>query len=121
MSQKSMFDRYYCIKTVCRSKTLEKMLRKELFSCVHNGVERHVICERFENAAKSNRERERERLGACLQRMVSIVPALVKSEDVNIMVQPFVSPILLRITVQHYLVPKKIVHNFIMMLLLFSG
>ena len=31
MYQKSMFDRYYCIKTFSRSKTLEKMFRKSLF------------------------------------------------------------------------------------------
>ena len=41
-----MFDSYYCIKTFCRSKTLEKML-----ACTHNGAERHVTCERFENTA----------------------------------------------------------------------
>ena len=57
MYQKIMFDRYYCMKTFCLSKTLEKMLRKYIVSCVYNGVERHVICERFENAdprAKTN-------------------------------------------------------------------
>ena len=31
MYQKSMFDRYYCIKTFSRSKTLEKMLQKVFF------------------------------------------------------------------------------------------
>ena len=51
MYQKSMFDHYYCIKTLCRSKTLEKMLWKFFFSCNYNGVERHVTCERFEKAA----------------------------------------------------------------------
>ena len=48
--QKSMFDRYYCIKTFFRSKTLEKLLQKVLFSCTYNGTEKHVSCERFENA-----------------------------------------------------------------------
>ena len=37
--------------TFCRSKTLEKMLLKVLFSCTHSGAEKHVTCERFENAA----------------------------------------------------------------------
>ena len=31
MYQKSMFDRYYCIKSFSRPKTLEKMHRKALF------------------------------------------------------------------------------------------
>ena len=31
MYQKSMFDRYYCIQTFCRSKTLEKLLRIYFF------------------------------------------------------------------------------------------
>ena len=51
MYQKSMFDRYYCIKTIFRSKTLEKLFRKVLFSCTYNGAEKHVNYERFENAA----------------------------------------------------------------------
>ena len=52
MYQKSMFDRYYCIKIIffC-SKTLEKLFQKVLFSCTYNGTEKHVTCERFENAA----------------------------------------------------------------------
>ena len=51
MYQKSMFDRYYCIKHIFRSKTLEKLLQKVLFTCTYNGAEKHVTCERFENAA----------------------------------------------------------------------
>ena len=51
MYQNCMFDRYYCIKTFCRSKTLEKLLGKVLFSCTYNGVEKHLTCKRFENAA----------------------------------------------------------------------
>ena len=51
MFQKSMFYRYYCIKTFffC-SKTLEKLLQKVLFTCTCNGAEKHVTYERFENA-----------------------------------------------------------------------
>ena len=45
VNQKNMFDRYYCMKTFCRSKTLEKMLRKVLFSCTYNGAEGHVTCD----------------------------------------------------------------------------
>ena len=51
MCQKSMTDRYYCIKHFFRSKTLEKMPQKVLFTCTYNGAETHVTCERFENAA----------------------------------------------------------------------
>ena len=51
MYQKSMFDRYYCIKTFFRSKTLEKLLQKVLFTCIYNGAEKHRTYERFENAA----------------------------------------------------------------------
>ena len=46
-----MFDRYYCIKHFFPSKTLEKLLQKVLFTCTYNGAEKHVTCERFENAA----------------------------------------------------------------------
>ena len=52
-----MFDRYYCIKTFFRSKTLEKLLQIVLFSSTYNGTEKRVTCERFENAvsrAKNN-------------------------------------------------------------------
>ena len=51
MYQKSIFDRYYCIKTFSRTKTLEKMPRKGLFRALYTGAKRHVTCERFENAA----------------------------------------------------------------------
>ena len=34
-------------KTVCQTKTLEKMLRKLLFSCTYTGAERRVTWERF--------------------------------------------------------------------------
>ena len=55
MYQKSMFDRYYCIKvkhkTFFRSKILEKLLQKIIFTCADNGVEKQITCERFENAA----------------------------------------------------------------------
>ena len=51
MYQKSMFDRYDCIKHFFRSKTLEKLLQKDLFTCTYNGVEKHVTYEHFENAA----------------------------------------------------------------------
>ena len=49
--QKSMFDRYYCTKHSFRSKTMEKLLQKALFICTYNDAEKHVTCERFENAA----------------------------------------------------------------------
>ena len=51
MYQKSMFDRFYCIITFFRSKTLEKLLQKFLFTCTYNAAEKHVTYERFENAA----------------------------------------------------------------------
>ena len=46
-----MFDRYYCIKHFFRSKTLEKLFQKVPFTCTYKSVEKHVTCERFENAA----------------------------------------------------------------------
>ena len=49
MYLKNMFDCYYCIKTFCTWNTLEKMLRKVLFSCTYSGAERHVTCKCFEN------------------------------------------------------------------------
>ena len=53
MYQKSLFDRYYCIKTFSRSKTLEKIPRK--LSCTYYGAERQVTCQRFKNAtSKAN-------------------------------------------------------------------
>ena len=59
MYQKSMFDRYYCIKAFFRWKTLEKVL----FTCTYNhdnGAEKHVTCERFENAASRQDKRHRK-------------------------------------------------------------
>ena len=47
----SRCDRYYCIKHFFRSKTLEILLQKVLFTCTYNGAEKHVTGERFENAA----------------------------------------------------------------------
>ena len=50
MYQKSMFDRYYCIKIFFsfeKWKILEKLLQK---TCTYNGAEKHVTCH-FENAA----------------------------------------------------------------------
>ena len=46
-----MFDRYYCIKHFFRSKALEKLPQKVIFTCTYNGAEKHVTCERFVNAA----------------------------------------------------------------------
>ena len=51
MYQKSMFDRYYCIKHFFRSKTLEKSHQKVIFTCTYNGAEKHVTCKCFENVA----------------------------------------------------------------------
>ena len=48
--RKSMFDRYYCIKTFCHSKTSEKMLWKVPLSCTSIGTKIPVTCESFENA-----------------------------------------------------------------------
>ena len=45
-----MFDGYYCIETFFHSETLEKMLRKNLFSFTYNGAERYVTWEHYENA-----------------------------------------------------------------------
>ena len=50
MYQKSIFDRYYCISTFCRSKTLEKLLRKVFFPVpIMARKARSSDC--FENAA----------------------------------------------------------------------
>ena len=51
MYQKSMFDRYYCIKHCVARKLWRKCFEKFFFSCTYNGTKRHVTCERFENAA----------------------------------------------------------------------
>ena len=55
MYQKSMLDRYYCIKTFFRSKTLEKLLQKVLFSSTNNGAEKHVTYERLETPLPGQR------------------------------------------------------------------
>ena len=51
MYQKSMFNRYYCIKHFFFARKLEKLLQKVLFNYTYNGEKKHVTCERFENAA----------------------------------------------------------------------
>ena len=51
MYQKSMFDRYYCINHFFHLKILEKLLSEVIFTCTYDGVEKHVTCECFENAA----------------------------------------------------------------------
>ena len=51
MNQKSMFDRYYCIKNILSLENFGKNLSKSSFSCTYNGAERYVTCIRFENAA----------------------------------------------------------------------
>ena len=49
--QKSIFEHYYYIKTIFRSKTLETLLQRVFLTCVYKGAEKHVSCEQFENAA----------------------------------------------------------------------
>ena len=77
MYRKSMFDRYYCIKTFSRSTTLEKMPRKVLFSSTildHTDAERYVTCERFKNAAsKANVDVTELRLLLCTLLMMTSV------------------------------------------------
>ena len=46
---KTMFDRYYCIKSVCHLKTLEKTLRKFIF-VYYNGAQKHEGFVGFEKA-----------------------------------------------------------------------
>ena len=72
MYQKSMFDRYYCIKTLFSSKTLEKLLQKGLFYCTYDGTENHVTCERFENTA-SRAKTNASPLCMLLMMMMSVV------------------------------------------------
>ena len=38
-------------KTAFSLETLEKLLQTASFTCTYNGAEKHVTCERFENAA----------------------------------------------------------------------
>ena len=47
----NMFDRYYCIKSFCCLKTLEKMLRKTGFLLYNNGQQKHERCIEFKNAS----------------------------------------------------------------------
>ena len=49
MHQKTMFDHYYCIKSFCHLKTLEKRFEK-LFLYYYNGVQKHEGFVGFENA-----------------------------------------------------------------------
>ena len=51
MYQKSILIATSAQKYVFRSKTLEKLFQKVLFSCTYNGAKKHITCERFENAA----------------------------------------------------------------------
>ena len=48
--RKNMFACYYCIKSFCCSKTLEK-LRRNFFSSIYSGEERHVILMSKRNAS----------------------------------------------------------------------
>ena len=50
MHQKTMFDRYYCIKSFCHLKTLEKSFEKFLFLYYYNGAQKHEELVGFENA-----------------------------------------------------------------------
>ena len=79
MYQKSMSGRFYCIKTFYRSKTLEKMLRKVLFSCTYNGAERHVTCERFENAAS----RAKTNVILTSPNYIQVLRCIVTEDDVS--------------------------------------
>ena len=51
-----MFDRYHCIKHFFARKLLRNYSKSSL-TCNYNGAEKHITCERFENAtsrAKTN-------------------------------------------------------------------
>ena len=48
MYKKTMFDRYYCIKSFCHLKTLEKRL-KISFLYYYNGAQKHEEFVDFEN------------------------------------------------------------------------
>ena len=48
--QKTMFDHYYCIKSFCQLKNLEKKLRKVFFFYYYNGAQKHEGFIGFENA-----------------------------------------------------------------------
>ena len=47
--QKTMFDRYYCIKSFCHLKTLEKHFEKFIF-VYYNGAQKHEGVAGYENA-----------------------------------------------------------------------
>ena len=47
--QKTMFDRYYCIKSFWHLKTLEKRFEKFILDC-YNGAQKHEGFVGFENA-----------------------------------------------------------------------
>ena len=49
MHQKTMFDRYYCLKSFCHSKTLEKRFEKFILH-YYNGAQKHERVVGFENA-----------------------------------------------------------------------
>ena len=52
MYRKSMFDRYYCIKTFFSLENFgETASKSSFYTCTYNGAEKHVTCEHFENAA----------------------------------------------------------------------
>ena len=48
--QKNMFDRYYCIKSFCHMKTLEKRFEKFIFVIYYNGAQKHEGFVGFEKA-----------------------------------------------------------------------
>ena len=50
--QKTMFDRYNCIKSFCHSKTL-KNASKSLFLYYYNGAQKHEGFVGFENTSSS--------------------------------------------------------------------
>ena len=50
MYQKTMFDRYYCIKSFCHLKTLEKCFENVPFLYYYNGAQKHEELVGFENA-----------------------------------------------------------------------
>ena len=47
--QKTLFDRYYCIKSLCHLKTLEKIF-KVFFCITYNSVQKHEGFVGFKNA-----------------------------------------------------------------------
>ena len=48
--QKTLFDRYYCIKCICHLKTVVKNTYKSTFLYYYNGVQKHAGFVGFENA-----------------------------------------------------------------------